>query len=131
MSYEVKAQLLKYINPQPRGVRELAKKLHRRPKNVISLVKEMETEGLIEIKKENRKVRGRPKKLITSTLLGEDFLNTYKELELKPLRSNKNDLIKATKDAFYVNRLVARGKSPHKLFLELNSIVGRNSRNSI
>jgi DNA-binding PadR family transcriptional regulator len=86
----------------------------------------MEKEGLIKTVKEKRKTRGRPRTIIRATSLGRDFRKTYQELELMPLRSTKTDLIRARKDAEYVKRLVSRGKSPHELFLELNSIVKRN-----
>lgn len=130
MSSEIVAEILKAVSPRPCGVRELAKKLNHRPKTVISLVKEMEEQGLIERKVEKRKVRGRPRYLIKPSILGEDYFTTYRKLELKKLRSRRTDLIRATRDAKYVKRLVARGQSPFHLFLELNSIGVFNNKGS-
>jgi len=130
MFHATRAELLKAVNLHSPGIRELAKKLHRRPMTIISLINEMEEEGLIEKKVEKRNTRGRPRYLIKPTILGEDYLATYEELELKPLRSRKTDLIRAAKDAEYVKRLVARGLSPFRLFLELNSIVTINNRDT-
>lgn len=105
------------------GVRDVTKKLGWRSSNVISLLEMMENEGLIELKRAKHSRRGRPKKLIVCTPLGLDFLETYRRLRLKPLRSRKEDIRHAVKDALYVERLVAMGHSPFKLFLELNTIV--------
>lgn len=129
MNHDIRISLLKAMNPHPLGVRELAKKIHIRPKKVISMVKEMEEHGLLEKNVEKRTKKGRPRYMIKPTILGEDYLKTYNELELKPLRSRKNDLIRASRDAEYVKRLVVRGLSPFQLFLELNAIARTNNRN--
>lgn len=130
MSVEIKVKLLKAVNHQPAGVKELARKLNHRPETVISLIEEMEEQGLLEKKAEKRSTRGRPKCLIKPTILGEDYISTYDALESKPLRSRKTDLTRAAKDAEYAKRLVARGLSPFHLSLELNSIVTANNRDT-
>jgi hypothetical protein len=126
MSIEMKAELLKTINPNLLGIRDLSKALRTRPQKVIILVNEMEDEGLVRRIIEKKKTKGRPKTIVQATSLGLDFLKAYHKLELKPLRSKKTDLQRARKDAEYVKRLISRNKSPHKYFLELNSIVRRN-----
>lgn len=131
MSHEIRAELLKVTNPHPCGVRELVKKLHRSTRTVVSLIKEMEEQGLIEINVEKRNTRGRPRYLIKPTSLGEDYLATYNNLELKPLRSRRNDLVRAIRDAEYAMRLESRGLSPFQLFLELNSLVTTNNRGTM
>jgi len=129
MSIINRAKLLKVVNSHPTYVREIIRKLHFRPKTVISLIKDMEEHGLLEKKVEKRNMRGRPKYMIKPTILGKDYLETYEALNLKTLRSRKNDLKKAIKDAEYVKRLEARNLSQFRLFLELNSIVTTNNRN--
>jgi hypothetical protein len=42
---------------------------------------------------------------------------------MTPLKARKEDLAHAVKDAAYTNRLVARGHSPFKIFMELNMIA--------
>jgi hypothetical protein len=89
----------------------------------------MREEGLVELKLVKSALRGRPKKTVISTSLGLDFLETHRVLRAKPLRARREDLERAVRDALYVERLVARGHSSFKLFLELNEIV-RNIRSS-
>ncbi|MFP3952127.1 MAG: hypothetical protein ACLFVP_08340 [Candidatus Bathyarchaeia archaeon] len=118
-----RAELLKKIIEDPKGVRELTEQLHKSPRTVLSLLDEMEDEGLIARVREERETRGRPKLLAHATPLGEDFLQTFRELELKPLRSKRSDLLRVKEDVNYVMRLASRGKSLQKLLLELNQIV--------
>ena len=128
MSYEDEAEFLKALSPPPQSISELAKKLHRRTATVVLLTKEMEEQGLLEVKTEKSDKKGRPRHIIKPTTLGEDYLVTYEELKLKPLRGRKADLRKAATDAEYAERLVSRGLSPIHLFLELNTLVRANTR---
>lgn len=125
MSLELRAELIKAVMSKDSGVRELARELHRRTDTVVSLIKEMEEQGLL--KRETRKLntRGRPRTLVKTTVLGEDYLAAYTKLDLKLLRSTRADLIQAAKDGEYASRLETRGLAAFDLFLELNSIVGR------
>lgn len=130
MSHQIRVEILRASNPPPSSVRELVKKLHRRTQTVVSLIREMEEQGLIEKTMEKRENRGRPRYLIKPTSLGEDYLTTYESLELKLLRSRRSDLIKASRDAEYAMRLESRGLSPFQLCLELSSLVTTNNRNA-
>jgi DNA-binding PadR family transcriptional regulator len=129
MSIEIRAQLLDTIRKERLGIRETAKRFRKRPQAIISLIKEMENEGLLETYSDETRSRGRPKKMLKQTALGEDYLETFRRLKLKTLRANRNDLLKAKKDAEYVNRLIVRGKNPYQAFTELNDLV-RASRDS-
>lgn len=55
--------------------------------------------------------------------LGIEFLETYRELKMKPLKAKKEDLEHAVRDAAYTGRLVANGHSPFQIFMELNTIA--------
>ena len=125
MSLELRAALLKAAKRSPAGVGELARRLHRRTEVVVSLIREMAEDGLLERRAERRGGRGRPRTLVTPTPLGEDYLDAYRALELKPLRSRRAGLVRAAGDGEYAARLEARGLSPFDLFMELNSLVGR------
>ena len=74
--------------------------------------------------------RGRPKKNVTCTPLGFEFLDTYRKLRMKPIKARKEDLEHAVKDSLYTDRLVANGHSPFKIFMELNTIVNNIKINS-
>ena len=130
MSYDAKAELLKALTPPPRSVREFAGRLHYRIEAVVSLIREMEDQGLLKVTTEAGAQRGRPRHLIRATSLGEDYLAAYEALGLKLLRSRKADLRQAERNGEYAARLVSRGVSPFKLFLELNSIVGAHTGRS-
>jgi len=117
--------MLNVVAQTEHGVRELIQKLRWKPSRVISLLKQMKDEGLIELQKNSARNsrRGRPKKIMTCTSLGYEFLEAYRKLKMKPLRARKEDLEHAVKDALYTERLVADGHSPFELFMELNAIV--------
>lgn len=123
MSLEQKAQILEAIMRAPCGVRNLVQILRLRATRSILLLKEMEEEGLVESRDAASSKRGRPKRLVTCTPLGSEFLEAYKRMRMKPLRARRADLDRAVKDALYAQRLVARGHSAFTLFMELNTIV--------
>ena len=125
MSVDERSQILNVVAQTEHGVREVIQKLRWKPSRVISLLEQMKDEGLIELQKNSARnsKRGRPKKIMTCTSLGYEFLEAYRKLKMKPLRARKEDLEHAVKDALYTDRLVANGHSPFKLFMELNAIV--------
>jgi DNA-binding PadR family transcriptional regulator len=123
MSLEVEAQVLSIVKKYPVGVRELSKIMRRRTQTVVSTIKMMNAAGLVDVRPEETRRRGRPRQIVKATMLGDDYLEAYNRLRIMPLRSNRNDLEKAKRDAEYVNRLVARGKVPYDAFLELNRLV--------
>jgi DNA-binding MarR family transcriptional regulator len=125
MSLEQRAQILTAITSATYGVRDLAQALKWKTSNVVSLLRKMNEEQLVTTQQDARPKRGRPKKKITCTPLGFEFLATYKKLKMTPLRARKEDLERAVKDAAYAGRLVANGHSPFKIFMELN-LIARN-----
>jgi len=132
MSLEHKAQILNAVTSSTSvtwGIRDLSQKLKWKTSRIIALSREMNEERLIEFQTIKSPKKGRPKKAIVCTNLGLDFLETYNKLRTKPLRARKQDLEHAAKDALYTERLIVRGHSPFKLFMELNEIA-RNINNS-
>ncbi|UCH57207.1 MAG: MarR family transcriptional regulator [Candidatus Bathyarchaeota archaeon] len=123
MSLEDQANLLAIIKKDPVWVREISRIMRRRTHAVVSLIKKMNAMGFVDVKPEKTHAKGRPRQIVRATMLGDDFLESFNRLKIKPLRSNKNDLVKAKRDAEYVNRLIARGKEPYDAFLELNRLV--------
>jgi len=123
MSLEIEMQILSTVKKYPEGIRELSKIISRRTQTVVSTIKKMNAAGLVNVEPEETIRRGRPRQIVKATTLGEDYLETYNRLMIKPIRGNRNDLLKAKKDAEYVNRLVERGKDPYEAFLELNNLV--------
>lgn len=123
MSLKQRANILEIATSSRCGVREIVHSLRNKTSNVISLLKKMTEEQLIEMRFAAGSKKGRPKKCVTATPLGYDFLDAYKKLNMKPLRARKQDLNHAAKDAMYASRLAERGHSPFQMFLELNMIA--------
>ena len=129
MSLEQKVQIIQAAASGLHGVRDLAKKLRWRTSSIVSLLKELQEERLIDFSTVRKPSRGRPKRSVVCTPLGLDFLNAYGRLKMMPLRARKADLDRAVKDALYTQRLVDSGLSSFRLFMELNAIVS-NIRDS-
>jgi DNA-binding MarR family transcriptional regulator len=123
MSLDQRAQILTVVASATYGVRDLAKMLKWKTSNIVSLLKKMSEEQLVEFQQAPRSKRGRPKKRVVCTPLGFAFLATYNKLKMTPLKARKEDLAHAAKDATYASRLVANGHSPFQIFMELNMIA--------
>jgi transcription initiation factor IIE alpha subunit len=123
MSLEQRAQILETAASTTCGVRDLVQSLNWKTSKVISLLKEMNNEKLIDLQQVADSRRGRPKKHIICTTLGFEFLETCRRLKMQPLRARKEDLEHAVKDALYASRLAANGHSPFQIFMELNIIA--------
>ena len=129
MSLEQKAQILQIAVSGTCGIRDLAHKLRWKTSTIVSLTKKMNEEKLITFQAFRHTSRGRPKKNIACTPLGNEFLKNYRKLTIIPLKATRADFEHAKRDAAYTQRLVENGHSPFELFMELNSII-RNIRNS-
>ena len=128
MTLDQRAKVLE-VSESNCGTREMGQLLKMKTANVISIIKKMDQEKLIKINIVATPKRGRPKKCITITPLGYEFLEAYKKANSKILKAKKEDLSHAEKEALYVNRLMKRGLSPFQVFLELNTIAS-NIKNS-
>ena len=123
MSLDQRAQILEAVASTACGVRDLVQVLGWKTSKVVSLLREMNKEKLINVQQVTHSRRGRPKKNIICTPLGMEFLETYRKLKMKPLRARKEDLERAVKDALYASRLAANGHSSFQIFMELNTIA--------
>ena len=123
MSLDQRVQILEAAASTAYGVRDLVQVLKWKTSKVVSLLREMNNERLIDLQQVMYSRRGRPKKNIICTPLGFEFLETYRKLKMKPLRARKEDFEHAVRDASYASRLVANGHSPFQIFMELNTIA--------
>jgi len=117
------AAVLKTISSNPCGVRELVERLHWKTERVISLLKTMENEGLIEFHENITPNRGRPKKLIVASILGSEFLETLEKCQRKAIQINHNDVRSAVHQANLAKKLEEYRVSPFQRFWELSSIA--------
>ena len=129
MSLEQRARILQVVTSRSCGVRDIVKLLKIKSSNIVSLLRRMEEEKLIEVQFAKGPKKGRPKKCVTASALGYDFLDSYKKLNLKRLTARKADLDHAVKDAMYASKLAENGHSTFQVFMELNTIA-RNIKNS-
>jgi len=129
MALEQRAKVLQVITSRVCGVRDIVQLLKTKTSNTVSLLQKMEEEKLIEVQLTKVSKKGRPKKCISASSLGIDFLDSYKKLNLKRLKARKPDLEHATKDAMYARRLAENGHSTFQVFMELNTIA-RNIEDS-
>lgn len=126
-----KALLLRLSSEGAAGVLQLSKDARIGPSTQTRLLREMEDEGLVRPTEIRSRRPGRPKTKIAVTQLGEEFLRTYRELALKPLRSRRADLEKAAADARYATRLASRGLSLYGLFFEMNEMLRLARRSAV
>jgi DNA-binding HxlR family transcriptional regulator len=125
---ENKVSVLGYLIKETCGVKELAENIVMHPKILIETLRELERDGHIAYKKLALS-RGRPKKVPVITGLGCEFMKSYRELQSKRLKINRNDVKRAVLQAELAEKLVAKGISPYNRFLELTDIV-LNIRNT-
>lgn len=123
MSLEQRSCILGAAISSTCGVRELVRLVKLKTSNVVSLLRKMNEEQLIEMRISEIPKKGRPKQYIEVTPLGCEFLDAFQKLKMKPLRARKEDLKRAAKDARYAKRLVENGLSPFQIFMELNFIA--------
>jgi len=118
-----KAAILMTINPGPCGVRELVEKLSWKTSRVVSLLKAMENEGLVDFREGSALNRGRPKKLVVPTTLGHEFLESFKECQRRAIQINQNDIKSAVHQAHLARKLEEYGVSPYQRFIELMNVA--------
>lgn len=118
-----RAAVLQTISPDSRGVRELVKKLRWKTTRVVSLLKTMEKEGLIDFSKSSNSRRGRPKKIVAPTVLGNEFLETFQQCQRKVVQMNYNDVKSAVYQALLAKKLEELNISPYQRFMELNTLA--------
>ena len=129
MSLEQRAKILQVVTSRVCGVRDNIKLLKLKSSIVVSLLRKMEEEKLVEVQFAKSPKKGRPKKYVSATSLGYDFLDSYRKLNLKRLASRKADFDHAVNDARYASRLAKNGHSTFLVFMELNTIAS-NIENS-
>jgi predicted transcriptional regulator len=127
LSTEKAAQLLSHCASAPVAVSELTQKIKQSHDTTINLVRQLEAGRLLERTVE-RRARGRPRHLIRTTSLGEEFVRLYNRLLGLRLFSNSNDISKAIRLADLTERVVALGVDPYERFLEINQLAGNISR---
>jgi len=131
---EERVAILQAINGQPCGVSDLIKKLKFRNEKIVSLLKAMENEGLIDFMATSRGAnstrRGRPKRIPVVTALGEQMIKDYIKCTRNIIQLNNNDIIRSMHQISLRKLLEENNISPYQRFFEVNEVAFR-IKNSI
>jgi predicted transcriptional regulator len=100
------------------SVSELAAKMGGNHAKMIDLVEELQTRGLL-VKTTERRGKGRPPCLLSTTPLGDEFMEQYSRLLNLRLYSNDNDIKKALRQADLARRLMEQQVSSYARFQEV------------
>jgi len=116
------ARLLSHCSEAQLSVSQLSEKLGGNHDKMIALIRELQTRGLLARISEKQS-RGRPKHLLRTTPLGEQFIHQYGRLLDLRLVSNDNDIKKALHQADLAQKLEEQQVSAYARFHEVNEIA--------
>jgi len=104
------------------SVSQLCGKIGGNHGKVIDLVKDLQVRGLLT-KRTDSRGRGRPRSLLRTTALGEQFVEEYDRLLNLRLHCNDNDIQKALHQADLARRLLEQQVDPYTRFQEVNELA--------
>jgi len=104
------------------SVSQLSGKMGGNHGKLIDLVRELQVRGLLTRRTDSRG-RGRPRSLLRTTPLGEQFVEEYDRLLNLRLHCNDNDIKKALHQADLARRLLEKQISPYARFQEVNELA--------
>lgn len=119
---EQSTRLLSHCLQSPLSVSQLAGRMRQNHEKTVELVKELERRRLL-VRNVEKPNRGRPRHMLRTTLLGERFLEQYRELLNVRLYSNANDIKKAIHQANLTQRLLEQQVPLYVRFQELNDLA--------
>jgi DNA-binding MarR family transcriptional regulator len=128
--------ILRIISNKTCCVSDLIRELRVRNEKVVSLLRTMEKEGLVDFPKNNNYARnnltlkGRPKKIAVITPLGQKLLEDYVKCERNTIQINANDIQSSIHQVSLRKSLEERNIPLYERFLELNEIV-HSIKNSV
>lgn len=119
-----KVAILRTLDGQPYCVSDLIQKLTLRSAKIVSLLRVMKKEGLIDfLETGNQQSRGRPKKISVVTTLGEKLLKDYKRCQRNVIQINENDIRSDIRQVRSKRLLEEKDISPYQRFFELSEIA--------
>ena len=121
MQAEHAARVLSLCRQVALSVSQLASEVGGNHEQVIELMKELRSRGLLRRTVEKRR-HGRPAHLLRTTPLGEAFVEDYKRLMHMRLLCNPNDIQKALRQAELTQRL-SEQVSVYARFQEVNELT--------
>jgi len=119
---ELAARALLLCSGNPLSVSQLSSKMGGNHAKLIDLVRDLQARGLLVRTKDSRG-RGRPRSLLRTTALGEQFVEEYDWLLKLRLHCNDNDIKKALHQADLARRLLEQQVNPYARFQEVNELA--------
>ena len=123
-------KILSLCNGTTLSVSEIVSKAGGNHEKMIETLNELYSRSLVQLRIEKGESRGRPKHLVTTTLLGQQFVDEYERLLNLRLHSRDSDIKKALHQAELAQRLRDRGISPYARFQEINELARNIARTS-
>lgn len=111
------------------SISELTRKTPGNHEKTMELIKELKDSSLLFSKVSGETRRGRPKQLLRTSKLGQQFVEEYRRLIALPLHCSDNDIKKALHQADLAQRVVDQNISPYARFQEINELA-RNIANT-
>jgi len=122
MQTELAARALSHCSEAVLSVSQLAGKMGGNHAKLIDLIRELQARGLLTRTTESRG-RGRPLSLLSTTPLGEQFIEEYYRLLSLRLHCNDNDIKKALRQAHLARKLLEQQVSPYARFQEVSELA--------
>ena len=122
MQTELAARALSHCSEAVLSVSQLAEKMGGNHAKLIDLIRELQARGLLTRTTESRG-RGRPLSLLSTTPLGEQFIEEYDRLLSLRLHCNDNDIKKALRQAHLARKLLEQQVSPYVRFQEVSELA--------
>jgi len=115
-------RLLKTCTEKKYTMRQLLQKNKQSHDKTYDIIKQLKNASFIE--SESRiKGRGRPSKIVVPTSLGEAYLRSYSQNQLKCVSLTDKNIRKAMHLADFTQHLVESGINPYDRFIEMNKIA--------
>jgi predicted transcriptional regulator len=122
--------ILSLCNGTTLSVCQIVRKTKGNHEKTIEVLNELYSRSLVQLRIEKGEGRGRPKHLVTTTPLGQQFLNEYKRLLNLRLQSRDPDIKKALYQAELARRFGDQGISAYARFQEINKLARNIARTS-
>jgi len=124
---EPASRVLSLCNENALSVSQLSSKIGGNHARLIELARELQARALLNRTKVSRG-RGRPRSLLRTTALGEQFVEEYDRLLNLRLHCNDNDIKKGLRQADLARRLLEQHVDPYARFQEVNELATNIAR---
>ncbi len=119
---ELASRALSLCNPSALSVSQLANRMGGNHARLIDLIRALQARRLL-LRTTERYGKGRPRHLLRTTSLGEQFIEEYHRLLNLRLHCNDNDIKRALDQADQARALTQQRIAPYARFHEVNELA--------